>query len=463
MAGLRGIGYDPPTMAAVSEASDTSIVELGVPEAHRTMSIEKVFWSHFSPNFSAPTWMIGLLLAAAGLDRWWGVLAIVAGSVLGVLPTAFSALMGPATGLTQIENSRFSFGRRGTRLPAAINYVMCVGWVAVGNVPATLALMAALAFGGIALPFWLALAIVAGVELVASVYGHHAVQLLQKYVGYGLVVAFGIIVVVATLKGAIVGAPAQHGSSLATFALGVSIAASNTLSWAPYSSDYTRYAPKTTAPATIFLLVFVGLAGSSTAMEIFGFVTATGITDTTPAGFIAGVAKLSGTLAPLVLGVIAVAAICGSTINITTASYSLISSGVKIPRPVSAIVAGLIAYVLAVAGEGGFTSLYTNYLILLLYWISPWIGIVLADWFFVPRGSSDTSGWRAGATIFAIVTPVTILLFSSTDAYTGPIAKMLGGLDVGYVVGFFGAAIAYVATVRSARAGAESSARPTPA
>ena len=119
-------------MAAVSEASGASIVDFGVPEDHRTMSIEKVFWSHFTPNFNAPTWIIGLLLAALGLDLWWGILALVLGTLVGVLPTAFSALMGPATGLTQIENSRFSFGRKGTRLPAAINAIMCVGWVAVG-------------------------------------------------------------------------------------------------------------------------------------------------------------------------------------------------------------------------------------------------------------------------------------------------------------------------------------------
>ncbi|MGA2392504.1 MAG: cytosine permease [Candidatus Lustribacter sp.] len=447
---------------AVSEASDASIVDLGVPEAHRTMAIEKVFWSHFSPNFNAPTWMIGLLIAAAGLDLWWGLLAIIAGNVIGVLPTAFSAMMGPATGLTQIENSRFAFGRAGTRLPASINYVMCVGWVAVGNVPATLAVIAMFALAGIAIPFWLALAALAGAVLIASVYGHHVVQLLQKFVGYVLVVAFGIIVVAAFMRGGVT-SQAHHAFSLAAFLLGFSVVAANTLSWAPYSSDYTRYVAKSTSPAKVFWLVFVGLAGSSLAMELFGFVTTTGIIDTTPAAFIADVARLSGALAPVVLLVISIGALAGSTINTTTASYSLISAGVKIPRPVSAVVASLLAYALAVIGEGSFTGLYTNYLILLLYWISPWIGIVLADWFLIPHTERFAErGWRFGATIFAVVTPVTILLFSSTDVYTGPIAKLLGGIDVGYFVGFFVAGLAYVAAQRISRLGVREEQEPAP-
>jgi NCS1 family nucleobase:cation symporter-1 len=46
------------------------------------------------------------------------------------------------------------------------------------------------------------------------------------------------------------------------------------------------------------------------------------------------------------------------------------------------------------------------------------------------------------------MTPLTIALFSSTELYEGPVAKLLGGADVGFVVGFFAAAALYVAIER---------------
>lgn len=435
-------------MPAVKEDAGVAIVDQGVPEAQRSMSLEKIFWSHFSPNFGPPTWMIGLIVAAAGLDPGSGLAAILIGNVVGCVPTALSATMGPVTGLTQIENSRFAFGRSGTRVPAGINAFMCVGWVAVANVPATLALIAFVAYGGVSLPFWVALAVLSAFQLVAAIYGHHVVQLVQKYVGYFLVVAFSIVVAAAAVHGGI-SMPASHPFAIAPFALAISVASSNVLSWAPYSSDYTRYAPKSTSKVLVFTLVFVGLAGSSIVMEMLGFMTAKTVTDLSPAGFIAGLAALSGGLAPLVLVIVALSSVAGSVINATTASYSLISSGVKIPRTAAALIVGILAYVITVIGAGRFTTVYSNYLILLLYWISPWIGIVLADWYL--RSSVTQSrqrAWKAGATIFVVITPLTILLFSATDVYTGPIAKLLGGVDVGYYVGFFAAAALYLVSQR---------------
>ncbi len=87
-----------------------------------------------------------------------------------------------------------------------------------------------------------------------------------------------------------------------------------------------------------------------------------------------------------------------------------------------------------------------------LYWIAPWIGIVLADWFLVGAGGERAPpGWTRAATIFVLAAVLTIALFSVSDLYTGPVARLLGGADIGYYVGFFGAGLATVVSARRRR------------
>ncbi|MBD5633010.1 MAG: cytosine permease [Candidatus Eremiobacteraeota bacterium] len=410
------------------------------------MSPEKVFWSHFCTNLSPVTWVLGALVIGIGLDFRTGLLALVVGNVLGALPVGLNATLGPRTGLTQIEISRFAFGRLGTRLPATFNWISAVGWDAVNNVPSVLAIVALAARFGFTLPFWLGLAALVAVQLVASVYGHHVVQLLAKYVCYVLIVVFAIASIVAILKGGSLAA-ARAPMTPAMFLLGVSMIAGFNIGFAPYSADYTRYLPPQTKPWTIFALASGGLVTSGFAMELCGMLIASRLHDLSPAGVIDGIGALTGVFGPIALLAIAVSAIAINSINDNTAAYSLISTGVRIPRHVSAIVTSFCGFALAVAGAGKFAELFSNYLLLLLYWIAPWAGIVLADWF-VYRGRRATPAWGSGAAIFALVTPLTIALFSSTEVYTGPIARMLGGADIGFFVGFFAAAAGYVLVER---------------
>jgi NCS1 family nucleobase:cation symporter-1 len=423
-----------------------SIVEHGVGAERQTMSAEKVFWSHFCTNLAPVTWVLGALVIGIGLDFRTGLLALVIGNVLGALPVGLNATIGPRTGLTQIEISRFAFGRIGTRLPATLNWISAVGWDAVNNVPSVLAILALAARFGLTLPFWLGLSALVAIQVTASIYGHHVVQVLAKYVCYVLIVVFAVTGLVAVLAGGSLAA-ARGPITPAMFLLGVSMIAGFNIGFAPYSADYTRYLPRTTKPGTIFALSFGGLVTSGFAMELCGLLTASRLHDLSAAGVIAGIGALAGPFGPVALLAIAFRAIAINSINDNTAAYSLISTGVRIPRHVSAIVTSLCGFALAVAGAGKFAELFSNYLLLLLYWIAPGAGIVLADWFMF-RGARPAPAWGAGALIFAVVAPLTIVLFSATEIYTGPIARMLGGADIGFFVGFFVASFAYVVVVR---------------
>jgi nucleobase:cation symporter-1, NCS1 family len=425
-----------------------TIVEDGVPPERQTMALDKVFWSHFCTNLAPATWVLGALLVGIGLDFRTGLLAILIGNVLGCLPVGLNSTIGPRTGLTQIEISRFAFGRIGTRVPSWLNWSCAVGWDAVNNVPSVLALVALAAMFGVTVPFWIGLALLVAIQLVASMYGHHAVQLLAKYLCYVLIVVFSITGVVAVIKGGSF-ATVHAAIKPATFVLGVSMIAGFSIGFAPYSADYTRYLPRATKPRTIFLLSFGGLALSSTLIETFGLLTAGRLTDLSAAGVIAGIGALTG---PFALIAIAVSAISINSINDNTAAYSLISTGMHIRRDFAAFVTTLCGFALAVAGAGKFAELFSNYLLLLLYWIAPWAGIVLTDWWLFGGAQRPLRRWGSGATIFVIVTPLTIALFSATPIYTGPVAKLLDGTDIGFFVGFFVASLCYALVERRGRA-----------
>ena len=435
-------------MNALLEDVHAGIVERGVAPELQTMAPDKVFWSHFCTNLAPATWVLGALLVGIGLDFRTGILAILIGNVLGGLPVALNATIGPRTGLTQIEISRFAFGRLGTRLPSWLNWGCAVGWDAVNNVPSVLALVALAALFGVTMPFWLGLSFLVAIQLAASMFGHHVVQLLAKYLCYVLIVVFAITGIVAVMKGGSLAA-AHAAIRPATFVLGVSMIAGFTIGFAPYSSDYTRYLPRATKSSTIFLLSFSGITLSSILIELCGLLTASHMHDLSPAGVVAEIGALTGPFAPAALLAIAASAISINSINDNTAAYSLISTGIRIRRDVAAFVTTACGFALAVAGAGAFAELFSNYLLLLLYWIAPWAGIVITDWWLFGRTDRPVRAWGDGATIFAIVTPLTIWLFSATETYTGPIAKLLGGTDIGFFVGFFTASLAYALVERS--------------
>jgi NCS1 family nucleobase:cation symporter-1 len=429
-------------MSGLVEDVNLDLIDRGITADVQTMALDKVFWSHFCINLGPATWVLGALIIGIGLDFRTGVIAILLGNVLGSLPVGLNAMLGPRTGLTQIEISRFSFGRLGTRIPSAFNWVCAVGWDAVNNVPSVLGFLALGALFGIGIPFWVGLTLLVSIQLVASMYGHHVVQILAKYLCYVLIVVFTITGVVAVMKGGSF-AVVHEAIKPATFMLAVSMAAGYTMGFAPFASDYTRYLPAKTNPRVVFALSFGGIAIASVLLELCGMLTASRLTDLSPAGVIAEIGTLTGPFAPIALVAISLSAIATNSVNDNTASYSMISAGVRIPRHIAAIITTACGFVLAYAGAGKFATYLANYLFVLLYWIAPWAGIVLTDWLLFRGDASRTRRWGVGATIFLIVTPVTIVLFSSTEIYTGPIATLLGGTDIGSFVGFFAAALAY--------------------
>ena len=441
------------------EDTHVGLIENGVPVHEQVMGLSNVFWVFLTTNLCLATLLLGVFVSGIGLGPAASFALIVTGNLIGSVPAALTAIMGPKLRLSQLEASRLSFGTGGKRVPAILSWMVCIGWDAINNIPSVLALVALFAWYGLQTRYWYMLAAMVVVQMFIGIYGHHLVQAIQKYLGYALVVIFGVVTVQILLR---------HGlsSTVKPVALkdiigGVAVIIVLNAGGAAYSSDYTRYLPAGTRPSSIFWRFFLGMFLSATLMETLGYLMGSSIADQAPQAVIAEIQAYAGRFAPLALLLIAITAIPSNALNDNSASYCMISAGVRIARPLSAALGAVCSYFLAIAGANDFMTVLSNYLMLIFYWVAPWTAIVLVHWFMVGRHETEhryAPGWTMAATIFVVVTIGTIALFSASPLYTSPVGAALGGIDIGYYVGFLVAGLWYWAVLKYAKKDAQETA-----
>ncbi len=423
-----------------------------VPASARYGAPYRVFTVWFTPNLVPAAFAIGTLAVAfASLGFWAGVAAIVLGNVISAGLVGAVAVMGPRTGMAQIPASRLPFGRT-IAVPAVINWVSTIAWDAINAFFGAYALDV---LSGGALPFWLSLAIVVLCQAALSVIGHEAIHTFEKYAAIALLVLFAVTTV-AALPRVDTSFANGPGASIATFILMTTIAGSFNFAWALYASDYTRYLPEKTSSSRVFLYTFLGLFLSAVWLEVLGLAVTSALTgdlataDGTHQIYAIVGQGFAGSLAMIAIffGSVAV-----NAMNDYTGSLSLLAAGVRIWRPISAGIVGVLSFIATLwLYYGNFTSAFENYLLLITYWIGPWIAIVLVDWrlrggrFDVRRitpFSNLPSGWNA--LIALVVGFVASIPFFNQSLFVGPLAN---GTDVTYVIGFVVAAVVYWALER---------------
>jgi NCS1 nucleoside transporter family len=408
------------------------------------------FWTWVSPNMEFATIFVGVIgVWFFGQSFWMATLAVVLGTALGALSMGALAARGPLFGVPQMVLSRIGFGWLGNILPAGVNALVAgVGWFAVNSVSGAFALNALLGWNT-----KLCLLIIVAVQLVVAFFGHNLVHAFERWAFPVLVVLFLIASVVIFGKshpGAhVAGVP---GGWLITFGAAFGYAAG----WNPYASDYTRYLPKDTSRRATGLWAGLGVLISCVVLEVVGAAAAT-VTSAArysgnpTAGF---VSHLPAGIADATLLAIALGAICANALNVYSGSMSFLALGIKLPltlrRAIVAIVFGIAGFFLALSGLSNAATSYNNFLLVIAYWIGPWLGVFFADQFL--RRGKRVDGFLfdrkhnpwAGFTAMAIAIGASIWLFANQTDYMGVLAKRHPALgDLTFEVGFALAALLY--------------------
>ena len=424
-----------------------------IPESSRYGSVSRVFTVWFTPNLVPAAFFIGTLVTADFLKLGFvtSLLAIVVGNLIGSYFVALLSTMGPKLGLAQMPAARLPFGKS-IVLPGLLNWLSTIGWDGINSVFGAIAITILIP----ALPFPGALLIIIAVQAVLGIVGYEAIHQFEKW----MAIVLGVMFVVLTIS--IVG---QADTSLAdgfegadqigAFVAYVAIVASFVLAWSLYASDYSRYLPPSADTRKVFWYTLGGMAIASAWLEILGLLVAGAASGGESSDTIYAVLGGSGNIvAALAMVAIAIGTIAVNAMNDYTGSLSLQAAGLRIPRVYSAIAVAVLGFLftLYLQYNGDFAGNFINFILFISYWITPFVGVVLADWWLRGR-RADASSIVNFATLpsgsvglLALVAGfvVAIPFQNATLGYNPPLSDVLHGVFNFFTVSsLHGADLAY--------------------
>jgi nucleobase:cation symporter-1, NCS1 family len=429
-------------------SGDLSVETHGIApigEDQRYGSPTRLFTVWFAPQVNMTGVFTGTLAIILGLGFWLGMLAMVIGTVLGSLVVGYLSTWGPRTGTAQLPNSRMAFGGF-VVVPAALQWLSSVAWDALVGL-----------FGGEALavlldiPFWIAVLIVLGVQGVVGFFGYEVIHRMQAVLTVILFAMFVVFAVKLVQGHEVVTPPIVQGADLAgAFVLEVTIALSLAISWASYAADFSRYLPANSSRIRVFGFTFAGIVLAYIFVQAIGIAAAGVIAEHTAAGVRSVMG--GGILGALALIIIALASVGSGVMNDYSGSLALQTIGVRVRRPLSAVVVTVIAFALILwLHAADTTTRFQDVLLLIGYWIPAFVAVVVVDWLIRIRGRStvnpaveysDRADAVAALVVF-VVAYAAAVPFMHTSLVEGPIAMAWHGADIAYFVNFLVAAVLY--------------------
>jgi len=426
-----------------------------IPLDQRHGSVKSLMTIWFGSNMVILAISTGAIAPSLGLNLAWCLMAILVGNLLGGLFMAFHSAQGPHLGIPQMIQSRAQFGVIGAILPLLLVIVMYLGYFASNEY------LAGQTLGFLHIPLTPAIILAGIVTLLVCIYGYDVIHFVEKWASILCGIVFAIVSYFALQQPLPADSLNLGPVNMGSFLLAVSIYATWQISYAPYVADYSRYLPEDTSISSTFWYTYGGSVLSSSWLHILGaflFIVIPNFAANTPAD-IAGLWKLP--INTIVYLAMIVGIVCSNSLNLYGAFMSTITTlepftkirGTRKTRVTIVTITAIIGMAIAIWGSGDFLTIYSNFLLLLLYFMIPWTSINLIDYYFIKRGRYsiadifDPSGiygrfnWRSLGTYFATV--IIEIPFMNTTWYQGSLSVAMGGADIAWIVGGLFAAIVY--------------------
>jgi purine-cytosine permease-like protein len=426
-----------------------SIDYVPLRERHGTVGDQAKFW--FLGNFNFGTIAIGLIGPSMGLGLGWTILGESIGILIGTLFQAFHASQGAELGLPQMIQSRAQFGYRGVVVPLFASMFTFVGFNIVNTILIAEGLHAIAGWNSVA-----AALAASAIGAALAIWGYDWLHLVFKAMFWASVPLFAMLTL-AILSGEIghVGHEDAGGFTAVGFFTQVAAGASYNITYAVFVSDYTRYLPRDTGRVPIITAVF--MASSVSAIWLIGLgawlAVHIGTVDTLADLMQGGQAVVPG-FGLLISAVSLATLVAVIGMNAYSAMLTVLTAidSFHALRPTRALRVKCILAIIAVSaaaaiGFGGdVIAALNDYFVVMLYLLVPWTAINLTDYFFVRRGHYAIThlftphgiygAWgRQGLLAYVLGFASSVPFCVMPGLFTGPAARALGGVDIGWLVG----------------------------
>lgn len=425
----------------------------------------------------SPTWVLGALATTAfGLDLAGAFTAILLGSILGGAALAAANVMG-RVGVPGMFLARYALGMRGNAVLAVLGFVSGIGWFAANTVLVVRGTDAVLAALGVARSDALDVLVVAVVTLPTlylAVGRFTTVQRFQRWLVPPLVVAL-VPLTIFVLRdapwsqaptGPALGGAFNYGTMWLT-TLGI-VAVGQVATWSSHGTDMARFAhfrtPRDTR--TVFLVVLLCCVVVNTWVEMLGAIFGTTSPDGDPAVQMAQASPILALVALFLFIVGLLTTNFANVIDSSLAAKAVWRQGSRLAWASAITVVGTIAAAYSLLFTDVVSAFHT-FLVALIIWEAPWLGVLLADYFVVRKGhyklddlyglSGAIQGWSGRGVAAYLIGLVGAGLFSFTGQndvlgvplYSPIMLQHFNGGDFSYLVGFVLAFGVYVALVRA--------------
>lgn len=361
-----------------------------IDEAERTARPRDLFWPWFAANVSVFGISYAAFVLYFGVSVWQGILVAVIGIVVSFLLCGIIAISGKRGSAPTMILSRSAFGVTGQKVPGVISWFVSIGWetfLSIMAVLATATIFDRLGWSSGTGTKVIATVVVASVIVLASVAGYHIIMKLQSYLTWitGIVTILYIVMTLSHIDlEAVAATPA--GSTQSVIGALVMVMTGFGLGWINIAADWSRYQRRDASGASIAFWNTFGGAVAPVLLVSYGLFLAAsderlmeGIAND-PIGTLATILPTWFLVPFLVAAVLAL--VSGAVLGIYSSGLTLLSLGVRIPRPMAALVDGIIltiGTIWVVFFAESFLAAFQSFLITLGVPLASWAGIMIAD------------------------------------------------------------------------------------
>ena len=429
-----------------------------VPESQRTGKPRNIISVFVGSNLSLSVMVFGWLGILYGLSWWQSVSAILIGTLIAAAFVSASALLGWRAATNNSVSSGAFFGVRGRLIASFVGLLLCIQYVALTiwtggeMISAGWARLTDTEVRDGLVAFGYAVIAIAVVTFAVLVYSW--ILKLSKYVAYlmGALVVLTIIGLWSAFDPTYPGDPEVYalGSLWPTwFLTALTCGAAGPISYVTQTGDWSRYISESAHSARdIVKNTFVAMVVGLSIPTIFGAFVAVAAfdEDSFAGGFVAG--SPTWLLIPLLL-VGFIGSLGQGSINLYSMGLDMDAIMPRFSRLKSTVLVAGISTGLVFIGKFVYDAevAVTNSVLFLTSLASSWIVISLYG-YYKNKGNFDkaalqvfnkretggkywfTGGWNLKATFSWIVGSIVGILGISTVDYVGPIAAVLGDVDV---------------------------------